>query len=84
MIFVVCFSLLTACGDNKLENKISNSAQIETGDPTLDDQIVYSNTEKLTITTETEEQTSEDESLINEDGMTLESRISVPSGYQST
>lgn len=84
IILALCFSLLTACGDNKLENEISNSTQIETENPTLDDQIVYSNTEELTITTETEGQTPEVEKIINEDGMTLESRILTPSGYQRT
>ena len=84
VIFVVCFSLLTACGDNnnKAENSVNNLNQSETEHTSIDDQIVYSNTEELTITTETEELTQE--RLINEDGMTLESRISVPSGYQRT
>ena len=84
VIFVVCLSLLTACGDNnsKAENSVNNWNQSETEHTSVDDQIAYSNTEEITITTETEEQTPEDERLINEAGMTLESRISVPSGYQ--
>ena len=86
VIFVVCFSLLTACGDNnsKAENSVNNWNQSETEHTSVDDQIAYSNTEEITITTDTKEQTPEDEKLINEDGMTLESRISVPSGYQRT
>ena len=86
VIFVVCLSLLTACGDNnsKAENSVNNWNQSETEYTSVDDQIVYSNTEELTITTDTEELSPEDEKLINEDGMTLESRISVPSGYQRT
>lgn len=82
VIFVVC--LLTACGDNnsKADNSVNNWNQSETEHTSVDDQIAYSNTEEITITTETEEQTPEDERLINEAGMTLESRISVPSGYQ--
>ena len=82
VIFVVC--LLTACGDNnsKAENSVNNWNQSETEHTSVDDQIAYSNTEEITITTETEELSPEDEKLINEDGMTLESRISVPSGYQ--
>ena len=84
VIFVVC--LLTACGDNnsKAENSVNNWNQSETEHTSVDDQIAYSNTEELTITTDTEELSPEDEKLINEDGMTLESRISVPSGYQRT
>ena len=84
VIFVVCF--LTACGDNnsKAENSVNNWTQSETEYTSVDDQIAYSNTEEITITTETEELSPEDEKLINEDGMTLESRISVPSGYQRT
>ena len=84
VIFVVC--LLTACGDNnsKAENSVNNWNQSETEYTSVDDQIAYSNTEELTITTDTEELSPEDEKLINEDGMTLESRISVPSGYQRT
>ena len=84
VIFVVC--LLTACGDNnsKAENSVNNWNQSETEHTSVDDQIAYSNTEEITITTETEELSPEDEKLINEDGMTLESRISVPSGYQRT
>ena len=86
VIFVVCFSLLTACGDNnnKAENSVNNWNQSEIEYTSVDDQIAYSNTEELTITTDTEELSPEDEKLINEDGMTLESRISVPSGYQRT
>ena len=86
VIFVVCLSLLTACGDNnnKAENSVNNWNQSETEHISVDDQIAYSNTEELTITTDTEELSPEDEKLINEDGMTLESRISVPSGYQRT
>ena len=86
VIFVVCLSLLTACGDNnsKAENSVNNLNQSETEYTSVDDQIAYSNTEELTITTDTEELSPEDEKLINEDGMTLESRISVPSGYQRT
>ena len=86
VIFVVCFSLLTACSDNnnKAENSVNNWNQSETEHTSVDDQIAYSNTEELTITTDTEELSPEDEKLINEDGMTLESRISVPSGYQRT
>lgn len=90
VIFVVCFSLLTACGDNnKLENEISNSAQIETENPTLDDQIVYSNTEEMLIETDLQEEktevaSKESEQFINEDGMTLESRILTPFGYHRT
>ena len=86
VIFVVCFSLLTACGDNnsKAENSVNNWNQSETEHTSVDDQFVSSNTEELTITTDTEELSPEDEKLINEDGMTLESRISVPSGYQRT
>lgn len=82
VIFVVC--LLTACGDNnsKAENSVNNWNQSEIEYTSVDDQIAYSNTKELEITTETEEQTQEDGRLINEDGMTLESRISVPSGYQ--
>ena len=84
VIFVVC--LLTACGDNnsKAENSVNNWNQSETEHTSVDDQFVSSNTEELTITTDTEELSPEDEKLINEDGMTLESRISVPSGYQRT
>ena len=84
VIFVVC--LLTACGDNnnKADNSVNNWNQSETEYTSVDDQIAYSNTEELTITTDTEELSPEDEKLINEDGMTLESRISVPSGYQRT
>ena len=86
VIFVVCLSLLTACGDNnsKAENSVNNWNQSETEHTSVDDQFVSSNTEELTITTDTEELSPEDEKLINEDGMTLESRISVPSGYQRT
>lgn len=86
VIFVVCFSLLTACGDNnsKAENSVNNLNQSETEHTSVDDQIAYSNTEELAITTETEEQTQEDGRLINEDGMTLESRILTPSSYQRT
>ena len=86
VIFVVCFSLLTACSDNnsKAENSVNNWNQSETEHTSVDDQFVSSNTEELTITTDTEELSPEDEKLINEDGMTLESRISVPSGYQRT
>ena len=84
VIFVVC--LLTACGDNnsKAENSVNNWNQSEIEYTSVDDQIAYSNTEELAITTETEEQTQEDGRLINEDGMTLESRILTPSGYQRT
>ena len=86
VIFVVCLSLLTACGDNnsKAENSVNNWNQSETEHTSVDDQFVSSNTEELTITTDTEELSPEDEKLINEAGMTLESRISVPSGYQRT
>ena len=86
VIFVVCLSLLTACGDNnnKAENSVNNWNQSETEHTSVDDQFVSSNTEKLTITTDTEELSPEDEKLINEDGMTLESRILVPAGYQRT
>ena len=67
VIFVVCLSLLTACGDNnsKAENSVNNWNQSETEHTSVDDQIVYSNTEEITITTDTEEPTSEDERLIN-------------------
>ena len=84
VIFVVCLSLLTACSDNnsKAENSVNNWNQSETEHTSVDDQFVSSNTEELTITTDTEELSPEDEKLINEDGMTLESRILTPSGYQ--
>ena len=86
VIFVVCLSLLTACGDNnsKAENSVNNWNQSETEHTSVDDQIAYSNTEELAITTETEELTPKVERLINEEGMTLESRILTPSGYQRT
>ena len=86
VIFVVCLSLLTACGDNnsKAENSVNNWNQSETEHTSVDDQIAYSNTEELAITTETEELTPKVERIINEEGMTLESRILTPSGYQRT
>ena len=54
VIFVVCLSLLTACGDNnsKAENSVNNWNQSETEHTSVDDQFVSSNTEELTITTE--------------------------------
>ena len=86
VILVVCFSLLTACGGNnsKAGNSVNNWNLSEAEHTLGDDQIVYSNTEELTITTETEGQTPEVEKIINEDGMTLESRILTPSGYHRT
>ena len=87
VIFVVC--LLTACGDNnsKAENSVNNWNQSEIEYTSVDDQIVYSNTEEMRIEKDFQEETTEVASkevelLINEAGMTLESRISVPSGYQ--
>lgn len=91
MIFIIAgLSLFIGCGGEKNKTEHVNKQSLtETENPTLDDQIVYSNTEEMLIEKELQEERTEvaskhSESLINEDGMTLERRISVPSGYHRT
>lgn len=83
---VICLiagmSLLLGCGDAKDNAEMVDKQEAaEEKTSVLEDQLVFSNTEQMLVSTEA---VGDPEAMINAAGMTLESRILTPAGYQRT